>query len=603
MRVGALRAVPVHIRQLTASVCFDTAARSAAAEAELLYEIGPHSGHPLFDLRQEVQRVWLDGLELEVASIAARAVGEDGYSTVRLIDRFQQRGSVHRLRVRYALGQPSSQPGGAYPPVLRWLADGTVRWSLGMADLLAGRHLEAWFPSNLPFDRFPFALALRITGTAAAHSLITNGRVRTSEANWWAIGFPEWFTCMSALVELRARTALESAHRSVVLPASGRSVDIDLWKPAGAPEDLLGGGRRIAELLGVLDRRFGDFDGDRYTCFFHGAEGGMEYAHATTTSEGALEHEVLHSWFARGVTPASDADGWWDEAFTTYRSTSPLRAEPFDFTEPPLQLCSRRPMDRRTPPAAYPGGSRFFRGVADATGVGRLDGLMRALYLTRNRTAVSTPELEEFLVARSGCVELVDAFHRFVYGFEDPGRPLELRFGRPPLAEGADTPGAAGMLNPAGALLTAPWVRRRPDGGWAHQEVPSHSAAWVHACITNAGSVPCPHFVVVVAIRSAGPTPSGPGPVASRVAAVAGFDLRPGESRIVAARVAAGQWPSVGTEGHRGVRVAVSLHARNLHPPAGDSGPLAAHRIVAGARPRDAVGIGPGEWSRADLPA
>ena len=99
-----------------------------------------------------------------------------------------------------------------------------------------------------------------------------------------------------------------------------------------------------------------------------------------------MAHELLHSWFARGVTPASDADGWWDEAFTSYRTTSPLSPEPFDFREAPLQLCSRRPFQRRTPPAAYAAGSRFFRGVASATGIERLDDLMRMSHVTRNRT-------------------------------------------------------------------------------------------------------------------------------------------------------------------------------------------------------------------------
>jgi len=45
-----------------------------------------------------------------------------------------------------------------------------------MADLFAGRHLEAWFPSNLPFDQFPFRLLVKLVGFDAPHVLITNGQ-------------------------------------------------------------------------------------------------------------------------------------------------------------------------------------------------------------------------------------------------------------------------------------------------------------------------------------------------------------------------------------------------------------------------------------------
>jgi hypothetical protein len=310
-------------------------------------------------------------------------------------------------------------------------------------------------------------------------------------------------------------------------------------------------------------------------CFLHGGDGGMEYANATTTSEGALAHEVLHAWFARSLTPASDADGWWDEAFTTYRTTAPLRAEPFDFSDAPLELCSRRPFQRRTPPAAYPGGSRFFRGVAYATGIERLDQLMRVLYLDRNNTPLTTCELEEYLVAHSGRAELVDAFHQFVYGFEDPGSAPRLGFGRLGNAGGADAVGASGLPQ------RRPWVRRLPDGGATHQGPDGTSDGWVHVWVTNLGLETCRHFVVVVAVRPLSDAEPWRHPHLPGVAAVSGFDLGPLESRIVAARIDPAYWatPRRGA----GVGVVASLHARRLHPPAGSAagaGRLLTHRAV-----------------------
>lgn len=579
VKLGALLAVPVHIQQLCASVTFDVTAGTAVADAELCYEVGPDPGNPIFDLRQDVRGAWLDGHALNLSSISARDLGEDTYSTVRVLDRWQESGSVHLLRLRYFLGRPLAEPGGAYPPALNWSPGGSVRWSFGMADLLAGRYLEAWFPSNLPFDQFPFTLRLKIVGTGVVHTVITNGHAESSNPNVWRISFPDWFTSMSPFIELRAQRALESVQLSTVLPGSRKSVRIELWKPAGGVEDLHTNGLRIANMLRAIDRQFGAFVGTRYVCFFNGAQGGMEYAQASTSTEGALAHELFHSWFARGMTPASGADGWWDEAFTTYRTSTPLWAEPFDFTEAPIELCSRRPFQRRTPPVAYTGGSRFFRGVASAIGTKRLDQLMRMLYLKRNKTPLGTSELEDFLIAHSGHVELVDAFHRFVYGFEDP-------VNRPNLCLGPAT-SSGGVCRGDTKGLNSPfvWVRRQADSGLHHQNFLLNSDGWVYTTVTNMGQEVCHHFVVVVASRPVGDAPSYPRHFLPGVAAMSGFELGPGESRIVSLRIDAAVWASHGSgpADSAGVQLAVSLHARNLHPEAvswSQTGSLLARRLV-----------------------
>ena len=280
---------------------------------------------------------------------------------------WQRARSVHALRVTYRLGVPISDLGGAYPPVLKWLPGPRVRWSFGMADLYAGRYLEAWFPSNLPFDHFPFTLELTITGTAIPHTVVTNGSVTTKGPNRWTISFPPWFTTMSPLVELHAADTVQTASATTRLPVSNRPITISACKFVTGDEDLAARLPRIAALLSEQERRFGEFGGDSYVCFFHGASGGMEYGNATTTSESALRHEVIHSWFARGLTPASQADGWWDEGFTRYLE-SDGHPEPLDFRAPPVELCSRRPFQRTTAAHSYEAGSRVFRGIAALIG-------------------------------------------------------------------------------------------------------------------------------------------------------------------------------------------------------------------------------------------
>ena len=390
IRVYGRLVVPLHIIDLTARVKFDGAKQAATADATMTYIVGPTAGSPFFDLRQTVDRCWLDGHEIDPALVAARDVGAGPFSTVRVIDVAQRARSVHRLRIRYGLDIPCAGLGGAYPPRLTWTAGPRLRWSIAMSDLEPGRYLEAWFPSNLPFDQFPFALDLRLVGMPIRHTIITNGEVVAMQRNGWSIRFPRWFTTMSPLVEIRAGDQLQMAAGNFSSPISHRTIGVEAWKLVDGPEDLSTWISRITSLLAENETRYGEFVGEKFVCFFHGAAIGMEYSNATTSDTSALRHEVFHSWFARGVMPASQADGWWDEGFTRYNDDGADKIERFDFSESPVELCSRQPFQRSTPANAYVDGSRFFRGVSAAIGADRLRDAMRDLYGSKRRTPVST---------------------------------------------------------------------------------------------------------------------------------------------------------------------------------------------------------------------
>lgn len=501
-RVGGRKAVPVHIVGLDVELQMDTTHSTARVDATMTYRLGPHDGHPVFDLRQSVEQCWIDGVPFDPSVLAKWDAGHpDPFSSVRVIDRCQAAGSLHRLRLRYTLGRPAADLRGAYPPMLTFGPGRRVRWSAGMADLYAGRYLEAWFPANLPFDHFPFRLQLEVTGTRAPHAFITNGHVTTLGPNKWSVQYPDWFTSMSPLMELHAADGVSGASQVVLLSDSGRPITLSVWKFADAQQDLTPVLRRIATLVNTYEGQFGPFSGDNYVCFLHSAGGGMEYAHATTTSVNALRHEVLHSWFARGVTPASQADGWWDEGFTRYIEGGAEALVPFDFDAKPALLCSRRPWQRVTPSTSYGEGSRLFGGLAALLGTDRLADAMRTLYLTHARRSVGTETLETHLLAASGQPAVVDAFHRFVYGFADPDPPPRLRVE------------VLGMLRSACAADASLVARIHNDERYGH----------------------CSHFAVMFVV-----TPKD-GP--SRRIAAAGFELAPGTEQIISA-----PWP--GDLGH-----------------------------------------------------
>src|SRR5690606_12751374 len=85
--------------------------------------------------------------------------------------------------------------------------------------------------------------------------------------------------------------------------------------------------------------------------------GGMEHAGATATSFGALDHEMLHSYFAKGVVPANGNSGWIDEAIASWRDKGYQRLPKPGFSG--SNLGAHSPYKRNTDDRAYALGAKF----------------------------------------------------------------------------------------------------------------------------------------------------------------------------------------------------------------------------------------------------
>jgi hypothetical protein len=569
--VDGLLAVPIDIRTIRAEFRFDAAAQTGAADATIEYVVGPTAGNPVFDLRQVITAAWLDGVAFPAERLAAHQVTAAPFSSVRIIEAVQAAGSTHTLRVSYPVALPGSQiRPRAYSPALAWSEGARLRWSFALSDLNAGRYLEAWAPANLLFDQYAITIAITIAGTAEPHTLITNGQVTERGVNDWTVAFPERFTALSPLLELHPADAVESRSGAVTLPVSGKRVTVEAWRPVGGSADLVEQIARIQGFLADNETTYGPYlHGDRFVAFFAAEHiGGMEYEGGTTTDVDSIRHETLHSWFARGVKPAAQADGWWDEAFTVYNVDGGNGVVPFDFSAPPVTLCSRDPWQRTTPEASYTDGFRLWQGIAALLGVPRLKAVMGEFYRAYAGQPVSTAMLEELLVSRSGAPDVVDAFHRFVYGFGDAARPPRLWL------DGGGGPGPA--PDAASWSSAAIWVRNDDDGGVEHQAPRPGQDNWFHARLRNdADAGPCAHAVVAFHCTQVAATQLHfPGDFLPAIAAGAVFAIAPGATQIVKAR-----WPAatVPSPGSRYCLLAAAL-ARGDHPSAGpglDQGNLA----------------------------
>jgi hypothetical protein len=540
--VDGLLAVPIDIQQITAHLTFDGATGSGSGDATLEFTMGPQNGNPIFDLRQTITAAWLDGAPLPVAQLAHHDFGGGPHAQLRVVQSVLAAGSTHTLRVTYTLGPPQASPAGSYQPAMTWSAGPRLAFNFGFTDLGAGRYLEAWIPANLIFDQFAMTLELRVLNTPVVHTVITNGAVTSLGANHWSVSFPPRFTALSPLLELRATDTVTSMVGTTTLPVSGTVVTIEAWKLASSVVNLATQINNLKTWLADNETSTGPYLHDsRFVAFLH--TGGMEYEGGTTTGTGPLRHEAFHSWWARGLKPASQADGWWDEAWTVYNDSGASGSLPFDFSDPPVELSSRNPWGRITAGGAYTAGKRFFDGVAALVGVAALKSLMSDFYKARHPRPATTPELESFLVARSGQPQLVDAFHRFVYGFSDPSPAPDLWL--------RDDPSHAGPNTWAGTFWDSPdlWVRNADDGGTIHQPVEHGQDNWFYARVRNrSATATARHYLVTFNAKSfAGLEFVYPGDFLPCITATAGFELGPGASAIVKARWPKALVPPVGS--------------------------------------------------------
>ena len=556
--IDGLQAAPIDITNVTATFVFDGATETATADATMAFVMGPQAGHPIFDLRQTITDAWLDGTSIAVTNLNHHDFGGGPDAELRIVESTAPltAGSAHTLRVRYDLGLPQASTIGSYQPQLTWTGSSLV-FGFGFTDLGPGRYVESWLPANLIYDQFEVDLTIELRNSSIAHVVITNGSVTVIAANRWQVNFPNRFTALSHLLEVRVASTVESMSSTQSLP-SGIPVTVDVWKLSSGSANLASTLSTIHARLATNESAQGRYiHGGRFVALIH--TGGMEYDGGTTTSTGALTHELFHSWWGRGIKPASQNDGWWDEAWTVYSGLGASGAVPLNFGNPPRVLSSRNPWNRTTPGSSYSLGVDLFEGIAQMAGAPAVVAAMNSFYDRHAGSPVSTEMLEGHLIAATGTAEIVDAFHRFVYGFQNPVGSVDLWL--------RDHTGHLGADYWSGRFWDSPdlWVRNADDDGLTHQSPEFGQDNWFYARVRNRGSATIEHFALTFNVASfAGTQFVYKSDFLPCVAAAVGFSLPPGESVVVKAR-----WPE------------------ELVPPEGTHACLLASVIARGEKPID----------------
>lgn len=414
LEVGGLTGIPIDIVDLQGTLRFDAAQKTAFATATMTFETTAE-GFPLFDLRQtEVVKAWLDGESIAPEQLAAHAVSR-ACGSMRILQVSLPAGTRHELKLEYPVGTPDAPQAQG----VLWREGGGVLWDTWFSDLNQGRYLESWFPANLLHDQHPFTLAIDLVGAGADHHLITNGVVTPRGKHSWTLAFPPTFTAFSHLIVLVPQSEVSVAVHETKLKG-GRPLRVEAFVREEAGHDAKQVAKQTADIVKKYDESVGAWAHPAYVpVYVWTGNRSMEYDGGTTTALGALEHEMFHSWYGRGAKPASQNDGWWDEAWNMYVTGNARRRPDVSKEGPPVMLCSADPYNRITPPESYGEGAAFFARVAAAIGDAKLRTLMAEFYVTHAPHPATTSELEELLAAKGGKpAEVRRLFHRYVYGQE-----------------------------------------------------------------------------------------------------------------------------------------------------------------------------------------
>jgi hypothetical protein len=278
---------------------------------------------------------------------------------------------------------------------------------------IAGRGNEVYFPTlNTPHELARHLLVFRVHGSvpylAVGSGLVTQRTVADTQE--WELdserevaSYTVMFHLAPASSHAVSQRRLQGVDVRVLAPSAGVTAEqafaiLDPWLPE-------------------LDQTLGPFPMPRgLSLVLTQTGGGMEYFGGTTTSLGALRHEVFHMYYGCSTIARTYRDSWWDEAINMWYELS------LDAAFTPIAPSFRSGMvnDRSAVEVgfdtrAYQEGARVFQAVAGELG-GRepMVRFLRHLHESRTFQPFTTWQLADEIQAW-GAVSFHDRFRLWLY--------------------------------------------------------------------------------------------------------------------------------------------------------------------------------------------
>jgi hypothetical protein len=278
---------------------YDVKQREVTVLSRIDFEI-TEEGYPIFDLVPQIDSITLNGQAVGVLTSSMPG----GVSKIRMIHKKLAPGSYtmmlkNRFRKNVSFG-------------LR----GQVSSAFWIRDLKDRKFMEQYFPSNLEFDQYRMIMQIDIKSRFnRKHEIYTNGDITELKPNSWRIIFPEYYTVASPYVHLSPKGKF--IRKDFSYPSiGGRSIPMTVY--SRFPWRTKRFEKKARQIMKELENDYGPYAHASLIAYGAG-RGGMEHSGATITSYGALDHEMLHFYFAKGIYPANGNSGWIDEAIASWR--------------------------------------------------------------------------------------------------------------------------------------------------------------------------------------------------------------------------------------------------------------------------------------------
>lgn len=392
---SAGKAVFIDIKEASYQLTFDVEEKIATVKSRIVFE-NKTDGLPVFDLIPTPRNLKLDGKSVKQLS------RKDPFGQkMRLVNSFTTQGT-HVLEMENELraGTRFSRNGKS------------VSSAFWIRDLKYRKFLEQYIPTNYEYDQFPMTFDVEIKGARKPRlDFYVNGELTQTSANTWRIVFPPYFTTSSLYFHMTpkgSKRRLEEEYTSI----SGRKFKIITYTDWYLKTSKFM--KYSKEVMAELEADYGPWAHPSFIAYGTLPGGGMEHSGATQTSMGALDHEMLHSYFAKGVMPAKGDDGWLDEAIASWRDYGYQRLPSVSFAG--SDIGRQSPYKRNTDDRSYKLGRAFLAyldyRLQDAGG---LKAFLRGYFAAYKHTIVTTEHFKNNLEFFSG-LDLTDEFNTYIWG-------------------------------------------------------------------------------------------------------------------------------------------------------------------------------------------
>lgn len=291
------KAIFVDFKKADYSLNYDSSKKILTAETSITFE-SFEEGMPVFDMVESPTNFQLDGVN--VITKVINSIDKDTWFRIALKT---IKPGVHTFLISSTVTRG-----------VLFLTNG-VSSAFWLNDLSDRSLLEAYLPANFEYDQYKITLYIDFKNMDN-QKIFSNGEITKKPDNKFVVEFPETYNS-SALYYHTAPIGRFPEKTFSITSINGNTIPVVVYSK-DTSTNLESVKKKVTTMVQNLEASFGPWLHKKVVIHIAGM-GGMEYCGATMTDLGSLNHELTHSYFARGgLMPSNGNSGWIDEALTTW---------------------------------------------------------------------------------------------------------------------------------------------------------------------------------------------------------------------------------------------------------------------------------------------